>query len=144
LQFGHYNERIVSCVLRVGGRIFDVAAFLAESPFRPCAVFTGNEIRHGRPRDPGFNLEVSRADFSDGARQVEDAIKFLTQHSAELQRLRTFAGVEGIELDFAIEDREVSVQTDRFPSQLLQLMGSRGIDIAISRYPRADDSEAQD
>ncbi len=119
-----------------------MAAFLKESPFQPCRVFEGNEIRRGRTLAPGFNLEVSRADFSELARQVEDAVQFLNQHSAEIRRLRTFTGIEGVELDFAIEERDVPFQTDRFPSQLLQLAGSLGIDIAISRYPQAGVSEA--
>ena len=121
-----------------------MATFLAKSPFRPCAIFTGNETRQGRPQNPGFNLDVSRADFSELARSVEDAVRFLSQHSAELRRLLAFPGIEGVELDFAIEDRELPVQTDRFPSQLLQLVGPLGIDIVISRYPRSDDSDSLD
>lgn len=90
----------MSCVLRVAGSDFDVAAFLRDSVWSPCRVFRKGEPKwpstpHKINTRPGFNLDVSDAEFSDLVRQIEDATAFLETHFDELQRLAIFPGVEG-------------------------------------------------
>lgn len=45
-----------------------------------------------------------------------------------------FPGIESRTLDFPVENRDVAVQCDVLPAQLLLLAGSLGIAIEISRY----------
>jgi hypothetical protein len=113
-----------------------VDSCLSESVFRPLAVFKVGQYQ-GRKRieNSGFNVEVSDADFANLDRQIDDAIRFLKEHVDELRRLSTFPGVEKMWLAFAIEDREAPFQTDCLPAKLLQLAGSLGMDISLSRYP---------
>ena len=85
-----------------------------------------------------MNVSVSTREFSDLSGQIEDAIQFLSENSQELRRLRDFSGVEEIQLDFPIEDRDVVFQRDTFPNKLLVLMGDLGVGLAVSRYPAPD------
>jgi hypothetical protein len=133
----------MGCVLRVSGKRFDVDAFLSQSQLEPLTVW-----HHGEPRAPsssptglqnassGMNVSVSTRVFSDLQGQINDSIGFLRTHSEELLRLKVFPGCESIEIDFPLEDRDVAVQTDILPPDLLSLLGSLGMTLAISRYPR--------
>ncbi len=85
-----------------------------------------------------MNISVSGREFSDLGGQIEDAIQFLAENGKELRRLRDFSGVEGIELDFPVEDRDVVFQRDTFPNKLLALMADIGIGLTVSRYPAPD------
>ena len=114
------------CTFRAGGGDFDVDAFLANSSIQACAVFHKGEPRspladpHGRHlARSGFNVNVSDKEWDDLPGQIQDAMAFLAEKHDELRRLRAFPGVEGTELRFPIELRDVMVQTDRFPSELL-------------------------
>jgi hypothetical protein len=96
----------MSCVLRVGGANFAVEELLADSQFKPSAVFRAGEPRspskpEGRKRAfSGFNFDVSEADFSRLTVQIKDATRFLEENKKELFRLATFSGMEEISLDF--------------------------------------------
>ncbi|MGA9552558.1 MAG: hypothetical protein WBR30_09910, partial [Candidatus Sulfotelmatobacter sp.] len=78
---------------------------------------------------------VSNREFSDLKGQVEDAVGFLKENDHELKRLRDFPGLERMDLDFPIEDRDVVFQRDAFPYQLLTLLGSLHIGLIVSRHP---------
>ena len=133
------------CVLRVSGKYFDVDQFLRESPWVPRAIF-----RIGEPRVPtsqpdgpvsrqsGFNLNASNAEFSELQKQIDDAILFLRSNEKELVRLRDFPGVEGMCLDFGIEERDVPAQSEAFPPELLFLLSQMGISLAFTLYPSQD------
>jgi hypothetical protein len=138
----------MSCVLRAAGDSFEVAAFLAESPFRPHAVYGKGEPLPGelvadRVRSAsGFDLTVSEAGLSDLDSQILDAIVFLDQHEDELRRLGGFPGLEAISLAFAVARREVVAQTESFPSDLLWRAGALDIALAITHYAVADGRQA--
>jgi hypothetical protein len=87
----------------------------------------------------GFNAQVSTREWNDLDGQIEDAKAFLANHRAELGRLRGFAGVEGIEIDFAIPLRigrnNVAVQSDRFPPDLILAAGLLGISLSFTIWP---------
>ena len=53
------------------------------------------------------------------------------------RRLCTFPGVETVALDFGIERRDVAVQCDRLPEELIRLAGTLGLGIELSHYPAA-------
>ena len=133
------------CVLRASGQNFDVRSFLAASPLPICSAYKKGALRlkwqpdGRRHEESGFAADVSEKDFSDLAGQIEDARAFLSDHEAELRRLRTFPGVDWVELNFAIELRigtdELAVQSDRFPADLLLAAGTLGVDIVMTTYP---------
>jgi hypothetical protein len=63
------------------------------------------------------------------------AIAFLKANQVELEQL----GIERIDLDFGIQDRDVAVQGDYFPPELLRLAGNLNIGIEVTRYPQVDE-----
>src|SRR5260370_9405452 len=135
----------MSCVLRAYGANFDVDFFLKDSLLKPLIVY-----HCGKPRFPnsrrdevsGMNIRVSIREFSDLRGQIDDAIRFLSNNDQELQRLRDFPGLEEMELDFPIEERDVAVQSDAFPAQMLSLLGGLRISLVVSRYPPSDDPKS--
>jgi hypothetical protein len=128
----------MSCVLRASGTDFDPESFLEASQLRAGA----NPIyRRGEPgpggeawRSSGFHVGVSEADLGDLPRQIRDAVRFLSVHEEELQRLGRFEGVEAVCLDFAIDRKEVAVQSDVFDAELLWRAGALDIDLVVSHY----------
>jgi len=82
-----------------------------------------------------MNVSVSAREFSDLTGQIEDAIQFLIDNAQELNRLRDFPGLERIEVDFPVADRDVAVQRDAFPNQLISLLGKLRIGLVVSHYP---------
>jgi hypothetical protein len=118
----------MSCVLRARGTNFDVDSFLKESSLEALIVFHRGELQFPTSTVPqrkiecsGMNLSVSTREFLDLKGQIEDAVRFLSGNEEELKRLRGFPGVEQVELDFPIEEREVVFQSDAFPPHLLSL-----------------------
>jgi hypothetical protein len=128
----------VSCVLRAGGADFDTDAYLADSPFAHVSRYRRGEPRwpsfSGTSRTSGFSVTISDADVGDLATQVDEAIAFLDQHEDELRRLGRFEGVEEMEIDFAVEWRELAVQTDWFPPELLWRAGALDIALRVTHY----------
>lgn len=132
----------MGCVLRVWGKAFDVDAFLKESSFRPLTIWHIGESQlpasnpaGRRQQHSGMHISVSEREFSDLSGQIRDAVSFLQTYHGELLRLKDFPGNEGAALDFPVEDRDVAVQCDSFPPELLVLLGNLRIMLAISRYP---------
>lgn len=127
----------MGCVFRVGGVDLDVDACLRECHLETYSVYRKDEVhgKRGRIRQhSGFGVAVSEADFSDLPTQIDDAITFLKTNAEELQKLMDFPGIEGCTLDFPVEERDVAVQCDVFPAELLRLAGNLEINIEISRY----------
>ncbi|MGH9319843.1 MAG: hypothetical protein ACRD3V_08120 [Vicinamibacteria bacterium] len=132
----------MSCVLRASGSDFDPESFLVDSELKPAA---SPIYRRGEPKltsepdgsqwqSSGFNVGVSEADFDDLAGQIRDAVRFLSQHEEELRRLGRFDGVESVCLEFAIDRKEVAVQSDVFDAELLWRAGALDIDLVVSHY----------
>ena len=133
------------CVLRVSGAHFDVDQFLGKSLWIPPAIFragepkfTAESTERSVSRKSGFNLNASNAEFSELHKQIDDAIRFLRSNEKELVRLRDFPGVEGMRLDFGIEERDVPAQSETFPPELLFLLGRLGISLVFTLYPSHD------
>jgi hypothetical protein len=132
----------MSCVLRAKGVSFAVDEFLARSALKPIAIFRRGEPRlpKSQPEGPklnasGFHVVASEADFSNLQVQIADAIHFLEQNQGELTRLVAFPGVETLSLDFGIEERDVAAQSERFPPNLLRIVGHLGIWLEFTLYP---------
>lgn len=134
--------------LRASGTHFDVDAFLRESNLAPVTVF-----RRGQPRSPasepngqmldhsGVNIAVSDAAFGNIEQQTRQTLQFLADNLQEVERLKMYFGVEGLELDFAVNGNdEVFIENYRFAPELLQRLASLGITLCISRYVPAGDA----
>ena len=141
------------CVLRVSGKKFDPARYLATSQLKSYSVFRAGEPRFssqpkGKIHDQsGFKVDVSRSPWDNLAGQVVDAIAFLKKHKRTLAKLRSMPEVEDIRLDFPLDlriDREkVFTQFDYFPPALVSLAGALGCGLEMSIYPRDLDQLAR-
>jgi len=52
-----------------------------------------------------------------------------------LKRLRDFSGLDRMDMEFPVEDRDMVFQSDAFPPRLLSLLGNLNIGLVISRHP---------
>lgn len=77
---------------------------------------------------------VSQAESDELPAQLSDAIAFLRLHQVGLQPVMNQTGVTG-ELDFAVVRRDVAVQCDAFPAELVRIAGSLGLALMFSHYP---------
>jgi|HubBroStandDraft_5_1064220.scaffolds.fasta_scaffold634013_2 hypothetical protein len=136
----------MSAVLRAAGRDFDVDAFVAGSTLKPCRVYRRGERRLASmppSEESGLNIPVSVTEFVEFPKQVAEATEFLQTQAEEIRRLTTFPGVEGVTLDFGIERRDVVVQCDLLPADLIRIAGSLGLSIELSQYPPPDGEDEQ-
>ena len=139
VSIGNHDETLVqpvSCVLRASGTEFDPEAFLVDSELTANPVYRRGEPKPGEGtwQSSGFQVGVSQAELSDLPGQIRDAVRFLSLHEEELQRLGRFEGVESVCIDFAIDRRDVAVQTDVFDAELLWRAGALDIDLVVSHY----------
>lgn len=139
----------MSCVLRASGSNFDVDEFLKTSTFDVLTLFRRGEVQSPtssvtrKSAYSGMNVSVSAREFSELRGQIDDAVEFCSENGRELKRLREFPGLEKMDIDFPIEDRDVVFQRDAFPHQLLLLLGELGIGLIISRLPMQSMGEDQ-
>jgi hypothetical protein len=141
----------MSTVLRAVGHEFDVDSFLQGCTLKVCAIW-----RRGEPKAPasnpngpkcamsGVSIPVSDADFHEFLRQASECIAFLRQEADQLRRLVSWPGVEGAALDFGIQRRDVYVQCDSFPPELVRLAGELGLGIELTQYPIAASDDSSD
>jgi len=115
----------MSCVLRISGP--GVKASLSEISLIPFRI-----------EDEAAHFDVSEADFNDLNGQIEDAIKFLQSHKAAVKHMMSGSDANGV-LDFAIEWRDVAVQSDNFPAALVREVGNLGLELELSHYPASED-----
>jgi hypothetical protein len=132
------------CFLHVSGKRFEVDQFLASSTLKPYRVHHLGEptIRRRSGElydDAGFSVDVSEVD-GDLSVEVQDAIAFLQRHDAELARLATIPEVSDRRLDFGYYRRDVFMQSEYLPPELLLLAGAHGIAIELSLYPQPDET----
>jgi hypothetical protein len=130
---------MAGCVLRADGERFVPDQFLEGSKLVACAVWHKGEKR-SKTRSPnthsGINIVVSDAD--DLPSQVDDAILFLKANHDEIVRLRQTPGLDGLVLDFGIARRDVAVQCDSFPSELVRLAAEFDLGLEMSQYPPSE------
>ena len=65
-----------------------------------------------------------------------EVVRYLSAKFDELRRLQNFPGVTDLCLDFGYYRRDVVVQCDRLPAELIKLAGSLGMSIEVTLYPR--------
>ncbi len=134
--------------MRVSGTNFNVDQYLAQVEMSAVVLKVGHKGTRNSPNQKnayafsGVNMLVSDHKFSELDKQIENALTFLQTYAAELRLLATFPGVEDVVFDFSIEARDVIVQADYFPPELLQRMGDLGIGLVVSRYPRDEEKDS--
>lgn len=133
----------VSCVLRVTGPLLDIDALSEALAIDPYRTFRKGEARGLRKihETSGICFEVSDAEFEEFDLQIQDAVQFLTENAKVLAVISGFPGVEHALLDFGIEKREVAVQCDYLPADVLRLAGNLGLGIVLSHYPICEETE---
>ena len=137
------------CILRAGGKAFDVDAFMKRTSLPVSRSYRRGEARvpqkkSGRlkHRDSGLTAGVSDASWSRLAAQVRDAEQFLVTYRKELARLARCPGLEYLVLDFPIYLRigkkirgsVIAAQSDLFPASLVCAAGKLGIGLELSMY----------
>ena len=139
-------------VLHVDGEAFDPDRVLPLLALHPYRVYRrGEPVAATGPRSKrvcesgGFSCDVSSADslLSDAA---HDALAFLTEHHADLTRLRDDPSVSDMRIDFGyylrIDGERVMVQCDYLGPELLRLAGELGIGFELSLYPTPGEPDA--
>ena len=128
------------CILRASGENFEVDSFLAASTLRPYAVHRRGEVsRKAEPfTNSGIKVDVSKAG-KEFAENIADAIGFLEEHEKELERLRAFAGISDIRLDFGVFLQEAVARFYYLPPELVSRAGELGIGIELSCYAVSED-----
>lgn len=138
----------MSAVLRAYGVEFDVDAFLTGCTLHVCAVrrrgelvFPASQPDGRRHEQSGVHVSASNADFGEFPRQVAEATAFLRAEAGQVRRLCEWPGVEDVTLDFGLERRDVAVQCDFLPPELVRLAGSLGLGVELSQYPAAGERQ---
>lgn len=119
----------MSCVLRISGP--GMNATLSKISLEPYRV-----------EENTAHFDVSEADFGNFVVQIKDAISFLKSHMEDVKLMMGEPNTSGV-LDFAIEWRDVAVQNDNFPAELVRKAGSLGLALELSHYPISEESDAQ-
>ena len=136
----------MSCILRVAGEKLDINELL-DVEWEPEVYWVKGEPRlQSRPNGEkhltsGANYCISDADFDEFTLQKEEVIKYLYENEEKIKAIQNLSAHEGAYLDFAIEQRDVAVQCDSFPPELIKLAGALGLGIEISQYPPYDDED---
>lgn len=113
----------MSCVLRISTP--DGTGIAASAVLKPYRV--SGDTAH---------FQVSNADFDAFDQQINDAIRFLQAHEADIKQMLSDSQGTGV-LDFAIEWRDVAIQYDSIPAELVRLAGRLGLAFELSHYPAA-------
>ncbi len=135
----------MACYLKVSGKEFDVDAYLKEHPCETSTIYHRGELEFKTKPDgtkldfSGFNIYISDAEHKNLKQQILDATAFLKdkENSKEICTIRSYRGVEIVELDFGVEsyDREEQpVKWYSFPPELIQLAGNLGLGLTITFY----------
>jgi hypothetical protein len=138
----------MSCFLRISGPGFDPDDFSKSCGIPPYRIARKGELKF--PSSPritsthdvsGCHYEVSDAEFEEFETQIQDAIQFLKSNAAALACIQDRTDIQYAALDFGIELRDVAVQCDYIPPELLFLAGSLGLGIELSHYPISTETE---
>jgi len=127
------------CILRAFGDKFNPADFLRTSSLQPYSTYRRGDRRSRSGESvhevSGLKIEISTAKWTDRASQFHDAIEFLRSNRADLQRLTTWNGVEGVVLDFPFEAGDGSATFIRCPIALARESAALNIELEFSIYP---------
>lgn len=137
----------MSCILRAGGKNFDVETFMGQCHLQLDSFWKKGERRFPKStsnvklnESSGVRFVVSEADFSELPQQIEDAIEFFIQHKADIEKLTAFPGIEGAVVDFGAEIHPPGWSSFTFPPKFMLLAGAANVSLCVSIYP-VDENE---
>jgi hypothetical protein len=142
----------MTCSLSARGKDFDVETFLARTrlPFKDAHFWIRKTPIYNTKRrhhDSGFSEWVSRDKWDNLRSAVAEVLKFLKVNRKELLKLKHTKGVKDLMLDFAFDSRlgtkNVAMQGEYLPAELLRLAGELDIGIGLSIYPPFIESKAK-
>ena len=114
--------------------------FLRRSTLDAQAVFYRGQplkVPKGKlQKESGFSVTINHTRvFGELEPQIPKALRFLRKQRRELLRLSRFPGVSDLRLVFPCCRPEGTYGVERFPAELLELVGSHRISIELSFYP---------
>ncbi len=131
------------CVLKIYSDTFSFKAFSEDTDISVFSVFDKGEFRNKKKtrvsKENVLSLDVSDKEWDDFPGQVDDAIRFLSEHYEELQRLLCSSEDISACLDFPIYSRlndEIVNQNDYIPRELVSLAGKLNLEIGMSQYSK--------
>lgn len=129
----------MSCILRINGTDLILNDLLKVNLIPSSTWEKGTPILSAMPEgkkysNSGASYVVSEADFDEFEVQKYDAINFLERNNRQIMEIMHLPGIEGACLDFGINSKDVPVQCDHFPSELVKLSGKLGLGIELSQY----------
>lgn len=81
----------------------------------------------------GLSILTSNADFDNLPGQFRGTLRFLKRHRRLLKGLKRLRSIDSMRLDFGFEWREVPVQKDTIPADLVAAAGELGIRSVLPR-----------
>ncbi|MGY4538801.1 hypothetical protein ACVW0P_003224 [Mucilaginibacter sp. UYNi724] len=138
----------MGCILRIIGEEFDVDNFILQSGIRSYSVFYKGEPKSKLSPDgkkcqfSGCAVDVSKADFNDFNKQIDDASRYLELYQEKLKLITSIPAIQFAVLDFGIEcDINKFVQSKYLPITLIKLCAELGISIELSIYQQQTNYE---
>lgn len=133
-------------MLRVSGEHFNVDSFLNDCKIIPAKVYRKGERRFPNSTKnesicikSGANFEISSADLSDLAAQINDVIAFFRLNHDWIVYVTSFSGVDDVKIDFGASIYPPGWASFTFPPELLQAISATNISLTISIYPCEDE-----
>ncbi len=128
------------CVLTAAGAEFDVDAFMSDSAWRNLAsvYHRGDPTNLKSPpvqQVSSLSVQISDSDEDRLQPQIRDAMDFLEQERAEIERLYAFPGVESLEFRIGVFWwSDTLSQFHTFPPDFLRRAGELGVAVTLCVY----------
>ena len=134
----------MSCILRIIGNELNLNDLLKVNLIADTTWEKGTPRLKTKPDGKkhlhsGASYLASLADFDEFEQQISDSIKYLKQNNKLIQEIMSLPDVDEASLDFGINKRDVIVQCDFFPLELIKIAGELGLGIELSQYPQAEE-----
>jgi len=136
----------MSCVLRIIGKELKINDLL-NIKLETDSYWSKGEPRFSRKPEGEKHLDsgaiylVSDAEFEEFDIQIKDAIEYLKENKNQIKSILSLPGLDGSSLDFGIVWRDVAVQSDYFPPELIKIAGELGLGIELSQYPPSEEDD---
>ena len=132
-------------ILRISGKELNVDTFDLGWDIKPSTIHRiGEPVFLSKPEGKKKNssaliFAVSNAKHADLKGQIEETIEFLELNKKYLERLTDYPEIEDIVIDFSfnsrIDRKNVEVQNDYFPAELVKLAGQFNMAIWLTQWP---------
>lgn len=131
----------MGALLRISGAKLNADALKIGWSLKPLAVHRKGDasiLKNRKNSQTQLVYEVSAKGFSNLKGQIKDAIGFLKKNKKYLTRISGNKSIDYIALDFCfnsrISVRNVEVQYDYYPSELIRLAGNLNLHIWITQW----------